>query len=97
MEHGDPITKKKKEKLVKNLNIESAKADSKYFENTYGIDHIKIVEATHYSYDPKWILEKRRIFQMENNINNNKSLTYEYNILSNILNLTKRAKTKNSH
>ena len=46
MEHSDHITKKKKKKLVKKRNSESAKADPKYCENTYGIDYLKIGGAT---------------------------------------------------
>ena len=34
---------------------------------------------------------------MENKINNDKSLTHECNLLSNILNPMKRTKSKNSH
>ena len=49
MEHGDPIPKKKREKkLVKKRKSESAKVDPKDCENTYGIDHHKIGEASHY-------------------------------------------------
>ena len=43
MKHSDHITKKKKEKLVKNLNIESAKADSKYFENIMVLTILKLL------------------------------------------------------
>ena len=53
MEHSDPIPKKKKEKLVKKRKSESAKADPKDCENTYGIEHFKIGEATHDSNDSK--------------------------------------------
>ena len=47
MEHSDTITKKRKEKLAKRRNSESAKLDPEDCENTYGIDHLKIGEATH--------------------------------------------------
>ena len=47
MEHGDPILNKNKGKLVKNHKSESMKAYPKYCESTYGIDHLKIGEATH--------------------------------------------------
>ena len=63
-------------------------------ENTYGIDHLTIGEATHGSDDSKWILAQRIIDQMENNINNDKNLTRECNVLSNLLNPMKRAKSK---
>ena len=48
MEHSDPIpNKKKKKKLVKKYKSESAKAVPKDCENSYGVYHLKIGEATH--------------------------------------------------
>ena len=47
MEHDAPITKKKRGKLTKNCKSESAKSDPEYVENTYGIEHLTIGEATH--------------------------------------------------
>ena len=83
---------RRRKKLVKKRKSESAKADPKDCENTYGIDCLKIGEATHDSYDPKWIFAERRISQMTNRINNNKSLTHECNLLFNLLNPLKREK-----
>ena len=61
-------------------------------ENTYGIDHLKIGKAKHDSDDSEWILTQRRIGHMGNKINNDKSLTHECNVLSNLLNTIKWAK-----
>ena len=51
-------------------------ADPEDYENTYGIDHIKIGEAKHDLDGSEWLLAQRMIGQMENKINNNKSLTH---------------------
>ena len=47
--------------------------------------------------DSELILEKHSISQMANKINKDKSIRHEYNILPNILNPTKRAKSKYNH
>ena len=77
---------KRRFKIVKKSNSESTKADPKDWENTYGIDHLKIGEATPNSDDSKWLIAQLRIGQMKNKVNNEKSLTHECNVLSNILN-----------
>ena len=41
------LPRKRRKKKVKNYNSESAKAYPKDYADTYGIDHIKIGEATH--------------------------------------------------
>ena len=48
MEHNAPINKKKKKKKKKTKNRKSgiAKAEIAGVENTYGIDHLTIGEAT---------------------------------------------------
>ena len=97
MNHDDPILKKKKKKNARNRKSESAKLDPEDVGNAYGIDHLKIGEAKHDLYDSKLILAQRRIFHMENKINNDKSLTHECNVLTNIFNPIKRAKSKNSN
>ena len=71
-----PFSRKRRLKLVKKRKSESAKADSKDFENNYGIDHLKIGEATHNLDDFKLLFAQRRIVQMENKKGNNKSLTH---------------------
>ena len=71
-----------------------APSRSKDFENTYGIDHFKIGETTHNLDEYKWLIAQCRIVNMENKINNNKSLTRECKVLSNILIPMKRIKYK---
>ena len=83
--------------LAQKRKSESAKTDTEDCENTYVIVHLKMGEANHDLDDSKWLLAQRRIGQMENNINNYKSITHEFNVLSNILNPMKRAKSKNNH
>ena len=61
-------------------------------ENTYGVYHLTIGEATHGSDYSKLFLAQHSTYQMENKINNDESLTHECNVLSNPLNLMKRAK-----
>ena len=53
MEHDAPIPKKTSEKMIKKGQSESAKADTEGVENTYGIDHLTVGEATHGSNDSK--------------------------------------------
>ena len=71
---------------------DSATADPEDCENTYGIDHLEIGEAKHDLDDSKLLLAQHSIGQMSNNINNNKSLTHEFNVKYNILNPMKRTK-----
>ena len=75
-----------------NCKSESAKKYPEGVENTYGIDHLKIAEATHVSDDYEWIIAQRMTGHMEDNINNDKSITHKCNVLSNILNTMKRFK-----
>ena len=67
---------KRREKAIQKINIEITKVDLKDCENNYGIDHLKIGEATHNLDDFKLLLAQRMIAQMENKISNNKSLTH---------------------
>ena len=54
MEHNDPIPNKNKGKNWLNIaRVKFAKADPEDIGNTYGIDHLKIGEVKHDSYDPK--------------------------------------------
>ena len=46
-----PSPRKRREKLTINCKSESAKKYPEGVENTYGIDHLKIAEATHVSDD----------------------------------------------
>ena len=47
------LPRKREGKLTKNCKSESAKSDPEYVENTYGIEHLTIGEATHGLDDPK--------------------------------------------
>ena len=80
--------------MTKKRKSEIAKAYTAGVVNTYGIDHLTIGEAIHSSDESEWILAQRRICQMINKINNNKSLTHECNVLYNILNPMKRTKSR---
>ena len=91
------LPRKRGKKLAKKSKSEISKADLEDFGNNYGIDHLKIGEAKHDSDYSKLLLAQRKIGHMENKINNNKSLTHDCNVLSNILNPIKRTKSKNSH
>ena len=82
--------------MVKKRKSECDKEDPIDCENTYGIYHLKIGEVSRDLYDSEWLLVQRRIRQMENKIHNDKVLTHEFNVLSNILNPMKREKSKNS-
>ena len=95
MEHDAPIPKKNRKKLNKNCKSERGEADPSGMGNTYGIDHLTIFQATHSLDDSECLLAQSRIGQMENKINNDKSLTCEYNKLSNILNTIKHGISKN--
>ena len=75
-----PQIKRRKKKLAKKRMSESAKSDTEEVGHTYGIDRLKIVEAIHYSDDSEWHPVKHRIFQMENKINKDKSITHEFNV-----------------
>ena len=74
--------RKRRKKLAKKRKSESAKSDPEEVEHTYGIDRLNIGEAKHDSDDPKWLLEPCRIGQMENEINNDKIITHEFNVLA---------------
>ena len=80
--------------MAKRLNSESTKSDLEEVERTYGIDRLNIGEAKHDLDDSEWLLANRKIFQMKNNINNYKSITHECNVIYNILNIIKHAKSK---
>ena len=64
---------------------------------TYGIDHLNIGEAKHYSDYSKLLLAQHRIDQMENNTNKEKIITHEFNVLTNIINPIKHPRSKNIH
>ena len=78
--------------MTRNSKSESAKADPAAVEDTYGIDHLTIFEDTHSLDDYKRLIAQCRICHMANKINNDKRLTCECNVLSNILHPMKRAK-----
>ena len=91
MYHDATITKKKN-KPTKKHKSESAESDPEAVENTYGIYHLNIGEATHGSDESERLLVQRRIGRVDNKRYNYKSITYECNILSNILNPMKCTK-----
>ena len=85
---------KRSKKLAKHCKSEIAKADPEDIGNTYGIDHLKIGEVKHDSYDLEWLLAQRRIDHMKNKINNDRIIKNECNVLSNLFKFYKASKIK---